>query len=58
VTKQACCDNKLMLGTHAVESQSGQVTTASFVKAKFGPASMPPAPGEISEPAHDLPPLR
>jgi hypothetical protein len=46
VTKQACCDNKLMLGTHAVESQSGQVTTASFVKAKVGPVSMPPAPGE------------
>src|SRR5258708_4528563 len=35
-----------MLGTHAVESQSGQVTTASFVKAKLRPVRMPPAPGE------------
>jgi hypothetical protein len=58
VTKQACCDNKLMLGTHAVESQSGQVTTASFVKAKFGPVSMPPAPGENLRTGHDLPSLR
>src|SRR3954471_6552203 len=43
MTKQCRCDNKLMLGTHAVERQTGQVYTASFPKTKPVPVRLPPA---------------
>jgi hypothetical protein len=47
VTKQSCCDNKLVLGRHAVENQTGQGNTSSFGKAKPVHVRLHPTSGDI-----------
>jgi hypothetical protein len=58
VTKQRCCDNKLVLGLHAVESQTGKLSRQVLEKQNLCFSGRIPLLAKFSDPAHDLPPLR